>query len=56
MGGELTVHSDGVGLGATFTLVLPNRAAANHVASKARHPEAEIETEDEGSHSLAAAP
>ena len=36
MGGRLTVHSDGIGRGATFTLELPLTKAENAGASLAQ--------------------
>ncbi|MCC6751042.1 MAG: GHKL domain-containing protein [Deltaproteobacteria bacterium] len=38
MGGSLTVHSDGLGKGATFTLSLPMERISEHGTTSDRHP------------------
>ena len=48
LGGSLTVHSDGLGKGATFTLTLPNETAKNDAAAATPILHADIETNTPG--------
>ena len=48
LGGSLTVHSDGLGKGATFTLTLPNETAKNDAVAATPILHADIETNTPG--------
>ena len=48
LGGSLTVHSDGLGKGATFTLTLPNETAKNDAVAATPILHADIETNAAG--------
>ena len=49
LGGSLTVHSDGLGKGATFTLTLPNETAKNDAVAATPILHADLETNTPGS-------
>ena len=49
LGGSLTVHSDGLGKGATFTLTLPNETAKNDAAAATPILHTDLETNTPGS-------
>ena len=49
LGGSLTVHSDGLGKGATFTLTLPNETAKNDAVAATPILHTDIETNTPGS-------